>query len=247
MTKTTIAAAVLCLFASPLAIAQNADRQLQGVSRNQNTLEIATNDGRYLIKPYSSTVVETTFIPKGERFDPNSHAVILAPTAVPATLKDDGGRIVFATDGITVTVDKQPFRISYAYKGNPLIAEKRGFGRIEGHDSIEFALSDGEALYGAGARAVGMNRRGNRFRLYNKADYGYGARSELLNYTIPVALSSKKYAIHFDNPQIGWLDFDSRKNGTLRYEVIGGRKTYQVVAGETWDQVMQGYTGLTGR
>lgn len=247
MTKTTIAAAVLCLFASPLAIAQNADRQLQGVSRNQNTLEIATNDGRYLIKPYSSTVVETTFIPKGERFDPNSHAVILAPTAVPATLKDEGGRIVFATDGITVTVDKQPFRISYAYKGNPLIAEKRGFGRIEGHDSIEFALAGGEALYGAGARAVGMNRRGNRFRLYNKADYGYGARSELLNYTIPVALSSKKYAIHFDNPQIGWLDFDSRKDGTLRYEVIGGRKTYQVVAGETWDQVMQGYTGLTGR
>jgi alpha-glucosidase/oligosaccharide 4-alpha-D-glucosyltransferase len=247
MTKTTIAAAVLCLFASPLAIAQNADRQLQGVSRNQNTLEIATNDGRYLIKPYSSTVVETTFIPKGERFDPDSHAVILAPTAVPATLKDEGGRIVFATDGIAVTVDKQPFRISYAYKGNPLVAEKRGFGRIEGHDSIEFALSDGEALYGAGARAVGMNRRGNRFRLYNKADYGYGARSELLNYTIPVALSSKKYAIHFDNPQTGWLDFDSRKDGTLRYEVIGGRKTYQVVAGDTWDQVMQGYTGLTGR
>ncbi|WP_312516176.1 TIM-barrel domain-containing protein [Massilia sp.] len=247
MTNATIARLVLCLFASPLAIAQNADRQLQGVSRNQNTLEIATNDGRYLIKPYSSTIVETTFIPKGERFNPASHAVILAPTAVPATLKDEGARVVLATEGITVTVDKRPFRISYAYKGNPLVAEKRGFGRIDGHDSIEFALSDGEALYGAGARAVGMNRRGNRFRLYNKADYGYGARSELLNYTIPVALSSKKYAIHFDNPQTGWLDFDSRKDGTLRYEVIGGRKTYQVVAGESWDQVMEGYTGLTGR
>jgi len=247
MTKTTIAGAVLCLFASPLAIAQNAERQVQGVSRNQNTLEITTNDGRYLIKPYSSTVVETTFIPNGEQFDPASHAVILAPTSIPATLRDDGARIVFATDGIAVTVDKKPFRISYAYKGNPLVAEKRGFGRIDGHDSIEFALSDGEALYGAGARAVGMNRRGNRFRLYNKADYGYGARSELLNFTIPVALSSKKYAIHFDNPQAGWLDFDSRKDGTLRYEVLGGRKTYQVVAGASWDQVMDGYTGLTGR
>lgn len=234
--------------ASPLAFAQNAERQLAGVTRKQNTLEIATNDGRYLIKPYSSTIVETTFIPKGESFDAGSHAVILAPVQVAATLKDEGNRLTYAVDGgISVTVDKRPFRISYAYKGKPLVAEKRGFGRADGHDTIEFALDDGEALYGAGARAVGMNRRGNRFRLYNKADYGYAERSELLNYTIPVALSSKKYAIHFDNPQIGWLDFDSRKDGTLRYEVIGGRKTYQVVAADSWDGVMAGYTELTGR
>ena len=56
MTKTTIARLVLCLLtASPafsqIALAQNAERQLQGVSRNQNTLELRTSDGRYLIKP----------------------------------------------------------------------------------------------------------------------------------------------------------------------------------------------------
>ncbi len=246
MTKATIAHLALCL-ATPLALAQNAERQLEGVTRNQGTLEIATSDGRYLIKPYSSNIVETTFIPKGERVDPASHAVIMAPGQVPVTLKDEAARLTFATPGITVTVDKQPFRISYAYKGKPLVAEKRGYGRAKDVESIEFALADGEALYGAGARAVGMNRRGHRFELYNKADYGYGNRSELLNYTMPVALSSKKYAIHFDNPQTGWLDFDSRKDGTLRYEVSGGRKTYQVVAGDSWDEVMAGYTGLTGR
>lgn len=253
MTKALIAPLGLTLSiatllgASPWAGAQNAERQLAGLTRSQNTLEIATSDGRYLIKPYSSTIVETTFIPKGEGFDPASHAVILAPVAVPTTFEDDGARITWATDGIAVVVDKKPFRISYLYKGKPLVAEKRGFGRQDGMDAIEFALEDGEALYGAGARAVGMNRRGHRFQLYNKAHYGYAERSELLNYTIPVALSSKKYALHFDNPQTGWLDFDSRKDGTLRYEVIGGRKTYQVVAGDSWADVMAGYTGLTGR
>ena len=249
MTTTTIARLALCLMASPLAFAQNADRQLEGVTRNQNTLEIATNDGRYLIRPYADNIVETTFVPKGERYDPASHAVVLVPAPVAATLKDEGGRITYATEGISVTVDKQPFRISYAYKGKPLVAEKRGYARPKGDalESIEFSLDGGEALYGAGARAVGMNRRGNRFRLYNRADYGYGKTSQLLNFTIPVALSSKLYAIHFDNPQTGWLDFDSRRDGTLRYEVGGGRKTYQVVAGDNWDQVMAGYTGLTGR
>jgi oligosaccharide 4-alpha-D-glucosyltransferase len=68
-----------------------------------------------------------------------------------------------------------------------------------------------------------------------------------MGYGIPMALSSRKYALHFDNPQAGWLDFDSRKDGTLRYEVMGGRKTYQVVAGDDWAGVMDGYTRLTGR
>ena len=249
MTKALFAPLALTLCA-PLCVpvfAQNLDRHLQSVSRHDNLLDIATSDGRYLIKPYSANIVETTFVPNGEKADPASHAVILQPAAVATTFNDDGKRITYATAGITVTVDKQPLRISYTYKGKPLVAEKLGYVRTRQFESIEFALADGEALYGAGARAVGMNRRGNRFQLYNKADYGYGERSTLMNFTMPVALSSKKYAIHFDNPQTGWLDFDSRKDGTLRYEVIGGRKTYQVVAGDSWDDVMLNYTALTGR
>lgn len=239
----------LLALASQAALAQNADRHFVSASQNLNTLEITVSDGKYLIKPYSATIVETTFIPNGERFDASSHAVVLAPAATSAlasTLSDRGAALDFATPGITVHVEKQPFRISYIYKGKPLVAEKRGYVHGAGNETIEFALDDDEALYGAGARAVGMNRRGNRFQLYNKADYGYANRSTLLNFTMPLALSSKKYAIHFDNPQIGYLDFDSKKNGTLAYETIGGRKTYQVVAGDKWDDILASYTSLTG-
>jgi alpha-glucosidase/oligosaccharide 4-alpha-D-glucosyltransferase len=236
-----------CLAASPLAHSQNAQRHFQGFTADQHVLEVATSDGRYLIKPYSANIVETTFIPNGEQYEPASHAVVLAPGAVPANVTEDAAHLELATGGITVSIDKQPFRISYAYKGRPLVAEKLGYTHANGMEALEFALDGGEALYGAGARAVGMNRRGNRFKLYNRADYGYGKHSELLNFTVPMALSSKKYALHFDNPRIGYLDFDSRKDGTLRYEVIGGRKTYQVVAGDSWDEIMAAYTSLTGR
>ena len=245
-TPFALAALAALLAATSAAHAQNADRQFQSFAARGNALEIATNDGRYLIKPYSATVVETTFVPKGEQFDPASHAVILAPSAT-VTLHEAADRIEYATSGIAVTVQKKPFRISYAYKGQPLVAEKLGYVKKGELETIQFALDDSEALYGAGARAVGMNRRGNRFQLYNKAHYGYGNRSELLNFTIPMALSSKKYAIHFDNPQIGYLDFDSKKDGTLSYETIGGRKTYQVIAGDGWQDVMSSYTSLTGR
>lgn len=238
--------AILALV-SHAAMAQNADRQFLSAARNANSLEIATSDGKYIIRPYSAAVVETTFIPKGESIDPVSHAVVLPPATVASTLRDHGAVLEFATPGITVRVEKRPFRISYAYKGQPLLAEKRGYHREGRMEVLDFSLDGDEALYGAGARAVGMNRRGNRFQLYNRAHYGYEARSTLLNFTIPMALSSKKYAIHFDNPQIGYLDFDSRKDGTLSYETIGGRKTYQVIAGEHWDDVMASYTSLTGR
>ncbi|KQV54053.1 glycosyl hydrolase [Duganella sp. Root336D2] len=238
--------AILALI-SQAAMAQNADRHFLSAAKNGSALEIGTNDGTYIIKPYSAAVVETTFIPKGEVADAVSHAVVLPPAIVPSTLREEGGTLEFATAGITVRVEKQPFRISYLYKGQPLVAEKRGYRRDGSMEAIEFALDGDEALYGAGARATGMNRRGNRFQLYNRAHYGYEARSQLLNFTIPMALSSKKYAIHFDNPQTGYLDFDSKKDGTLSYEMVGGRKTYQVIAGEQWEDVVANYTSLTGR
>jgi alpha-glucosidase (family GH31 glycosyl hydrolase) len=245
--KITTTAALALTLASQLAVAQDSARQVESWTERDGALHIVTNDGSYRIRAYSSSIVETTFIPEGEGFDARSHAVVLAPAGVAATVKEADGRIEYATPGIAVTVERRPLRIAYTYKGRPLVAEKRGYTRKDGLEALEFALDADEALYGAGARAVGMNRRGHRFQLYNKAHYGYGDRSELLNFTLPVALSSKKYALHFDNPQAGWLDFDSRGDGTLAYETMGGRKTYQVVAGDAWADVMAGYTSLTGR
>jgi oligosaccharide 4-alpha-D-glucosyltransferase len=223
-------------------------RMVLGFKAAGKGFEIATSDGRYLIKPYAPNIVETSFVPSAEEGKPQaaSHAVVLTPAQVPVKVQEDGARIVLATEGITVTVEKSPFRIGYSYKGKPLVAEKRGYGhRQAGVDRIRGRWR--RSLYGAGSRAVGMNRRGYRFPLYNKASYGFGSHAEQMGYGIPMALSSKRYAIHFDNPQAGYLDLDSRKDGTLRFEAIGGPKTYQVVAGDDWAQIMDGYTRLTGR
>lgn len=242
-----IAAAVVALTAGPLAHAENAARRFLGFKDDHGSFEIATSDGRYLIKPYAPEIVETSFVPKGQAPQPDSYAVVMAPGQVPVTVRQDASHIELATPGITVTIDKKPFRVSYAYKGRPLIAESEGYGHHDGMESLGFALQGDEALYGAGSRAVGMDRRGYRFPLYNKASYGFGAHAEQMGYGIPMVLSSHRYAVHFDNPQKGALDFDSHKDGTLRYETIGGRKTYQVIAGDDWAGIMDAWTRLTGR
>jgi alpha-glucosidase (family GH31 glycosyl hydrolase) len=249
------------LFITSLSFAQNTNRKFESFKKGNNTLEIKTSDGQYIIKAYSEKIMETSFIPKGEVYNPNSEAVVLIPKIGIAKVSESPNSITFSTSGIVVSIQKSPFQISYFNQQKLLFSEKSGYlkqkhiplenvkGNIKS-DSIEviqFNISPDEVLYGGGARALGMNRRGNKLALYNRAHYGYETHSELMNFTIPMVLSSKMYAVHFDNSAIGYLDLDSKKDNTLAYETISGRKTYQVIVGDSWSNLISNYTDLTGK
>ncbi|MBA4320975.1 MAG: glycosyl hydrolase, partial [Flavobacterium sp.] len=249
------------LFITSLSFAQNANRKFESFKKLNNALEINTSDGQYIIKAYSNKIVETTFIPKGETFNPNSEAVVLVPKKGIAKVSGNQNTLKFSTSGIVVSIQKSPFQISYFNQQKLLFSEKSGYlkqkhiplenvkGNIKADSTevIQFNISPDEMLYGGGARALGMNRRGNKLALYNRAHYGYETRSELMNFTIPMVLSSKMYAVHFDNSAIGYLDLDSKKDNTLAYETISGRKTYQVIVGDSWTDLISNYTDLTGK
>ncbi|HLT33856.1 MAG TPA: hypothetical protein VKZ98_08710, partial [Aquaticitalea sp.] len=230
-----------------VGFAQNTSRTFESVDFKNNQLEIKVNDGVYKIIPYTNEIVETTFIPNGEIFNPASHAVILKPENVPLEFLQNITSFELKTEGISVTIQKQPFQISYSYKDKPIISEKLGYVKNDSLETIQFNLKKEEILYGGGARALGMDRRGHRLQLYNRAHYGYETHSELMNYTMPIVMSSETYLIHFDNAPIGFLDLDSKKNNTLAYETISGRKTYQVVVGDSWYDLVDNYTDLTGK
>jgi alpha-glucosidase (family GH31 glycosyl hydrolase) len=200
----------------------------------------------YLFRLINDEIIETTFVPKGQKIEGISHAVILK-TAEKMSATEKGSSIELVSDGIAVHIQKSPFQISYSYKGKPIISEKIGHQKVEGGEAIDFNITNDEILMGGGARALGMNRRGNRLQLYNKAHYGYETHSELMNFTLPIVLSSNQYMIHFDNAPIGYLDLDSKKENTLRYETISGRKAYQVIAGDSWQDIVHNYTNLTGK
>jgi oligosaccharide 4-alpha-D-glucosyltransferase len=261
---------LLLLFITSLSFAQNANRKFESFKKVNNALEIKTSDGLYIIKAYSDKIVETTFIPKGapsdsksakQTFNPNSEAVVLAPKKGIAKVSENRNTLTFSTSAIVVSIQKSPFQISYFNQQKLLFSEKSGYfkqkhiplenvkGNIKADSTevIQFNISPDEMLYGGGARALGMNRRGNKLALYNRAHYGYETHSELMNFTIPMVLSSKMYAVHFDNSAIGYLDLDSKKNNTLEYETISGRKTYQVIVGDSWTDLISNYTDLTGK
>jgi hypothetical protein len=69
------------IFLSFASLAQNSSRIFISTENKNAYLKINVNDGFYKISSYSSKIIETTFIPKGEKEFSESHAVILKPTS----------------------------------------------------------------------------------------------------------------------------------------------------------------------
>jgi alpha-glucosidase (family GH31 glycosyl hydrolase) len=246
------------LFGLNSVLAQNPNRQFIAFNQNNGQQEVLVSDGKYIFQFYNSNIVETIFIPTGQAEDiAPSHAVILKSNVkfVPYKEHKENGKTVayefsqpLNKDGHTISVRIQinPFQISYWYQGKQVTSEANGY-QIKETPQIQLNLSAQELLMGAGARVLGMNRRGYRLQLYNRAHYGYETHSELMNFTMPIVISDECYALHFDNPQIGSLDLDSKKENKLTYEVIGGPMRYQVVVADDWKQLTQQLTNLTGK
>lgn len=230
-----------------LSCSTYSNRDFIDFEHSGNQYSVTVDDGEYIFQFYSPEILEVHFIPTGESMEDSSHAVVMElPQQAIAQVNEQRNSITLESKALSVRIRKDPFQISYFHDDKQVISERAGFER-DTLETIEFSITENEALYGTGSRALGMDRRGHRLPLYNKAQYGYSNYSEQLNYTLPVVLSSKQYLLHFDNAPIGFIDLDSQGDNTLTYETISGRKTYQLVVGDSWLDIMDNYTTLTGK
>ncbi len=225
---------------------QNSTRKFVSYQKTDKGMEVKTNDGKYIFSAFRPSVIQTTFIPTGETADAKSHAVIQPLSKDQFKSTDSDSVLILSNGRIEIQIQKKPFQVKYLQAGKIVVSEKTGYYKTATHDAIDFNINETEILYGGGARALGMNRRGNRLELYNKANYGYESTSALMNFCMPIVLSSEKYMIHFDNPETGFLDLDSKKDNTIAYETTGGNKTYQIIFGNSWNEMIFNYTQLTG-
>jgi oligosaccharide 4-alpha-D-glucosyltransferase len=217
-------------------------------------ISLKTTKGIYSIHYFNEKAVETHFKIEKQNDLSFSHAIIEKPVFYKFKENRGSNHTVIYSDlnsqkmgnTLSIAIDSLPFNITY-YFGN-----KRLFSQLENISEesmfkLDFSISSDEVLYGGGARALGMNRRGNKLELYNRAHYGYETNAPLMNYCIPMFLSSNKYAVHFDSPGAGFIDLDSKRNNQINVEIEGSRKIYQVIADDTWDNLLTNWTQLTGR
>lgn len=227
---------------------QQTDRKFLKYEGTEDRVKVFVSDGFYEILPFNDKIVHTAFYPEKKDTGHYSFAVNNKPAKPVFAMEEQGNFINIKLKGLKVVISKNPFRISYYNKANQLLIteNKASQGNMEGA-SLNFSVSPDEVFYGGGSRALGMNRRGNRLKLFNEPHYGYQNRAEVLNYSLPVMISSKKYAVLFDNASAGYLDLDSRKTNSIDYGAVGGNMNYYVISGDEWFDLTNQYTWLTGR
>jgi oligosaccharide 4-alpha-D-glucosyltransferase len=236
-----------CLISFGLLIqAQSRDRKFVSARQIDNKLEVTVSDGIIVFTPYLGNAMGVEFVANG-RVNPPSNAIVKEPSTATSKLKENPAVVSFTHQRISVKVIKNPFHIVYQYDNKPFLTEENGYFDSISTRGFRLRLADDEKLMGGGERVLGMDRRGNRLRLYNQASYGYETKAELMYYSLPVVISSKKYMLAFDNGADGWLDLGATKKDILEFEAVGGRMAFLLVASDSWPDLVSSFTEVTGR
>jgi oligosaccharide 4-alpha-D-glucosyltransferase len=222
------------------------EQTVQGVSRSDNSLTLSTDKGTVRVRFLNAESVEVFYKPTGlAQLD--SFALIGGGFTGATTLRERGGIIDFGTTELKVRIDKAPLRIRFEKDGKTLLSENGGLQMTGTTRGFNFALQAQEKLMGTGQRVLGMDRRGHKLPLYNKASYGYTTKAEQMYYSLPAVVSSNKYLLLFDNTASGEVDLGKTDANTLSFSAVDGRTAYVVVAGDTYPEILENYTAVTGR
>jgi oligosaccharide 4-alpha-D-glucosyltransferase len=235
--------ALACVLSLPVAALE---QTVQGVARSGTTLTLSTDKGDVQLRFLTPEAVEVHYRPTGVKQLP-SFALAGGTPVSKVWHIDRDTRVEFGTPDLKVKIDKSPLRIHFEKNGEALLAENGGLQITESSRGFRFALQPQEKLMGTGQRVLGMDRRGHKLPLYNKASYGYTTQAEQMYYSLPAVVSSNKYLLLFDNTASGEVDLGKTDSGTLAFSAVDGRTAYVFVAGDTYPEILENYTAVTGR
>ena len=212
----------------------------------EQTLVVQTEAGALRVTPFDDAAFEIHYIEDGVKQLP-SFATAGYPAKIPIEIVDTEDSLIVNIAGLTAIIHKSPVRIEYFRDEQPLLTEKTGYFAFEESRGFRFGLDSDEKILGGGQRVLGMDRRGQRMPLYNKASYGYETHAEQMYYSLPAVMSTDKYMIVFDNSANGWLDIGHTESDVLTFEAVGGRTAYLIIAGEDYPALIENYTDVTGK
>ncbi|MCV2885341.1 DUF4968 domain-containing protein [Aestuariibacter sp. AA17] len=249
--KAALTLFVVWLFAPQLVSATEYHYLSHAVKADR--VDIETSHWPVTIRPLTDNSVEVHYAPEDNSQLP-SFALADVITANPSVkietifkVTESENALSIELGYLSVKVTKSPFHMAYYANGKLLTQEESGLFYSDTLRGFRFALSDEEKLLGGGQRVLGMNRRGHRMPLYNRAHYGYGKQSNQMYYSLPGVISTHGYSILFDNSAKGTLDIGSHEENILQFSAVAGRTAYIVVAGETMQEITQNMTDVTGK
>lgn len=236
--------AAVILFVSSQAHAQ---RELLDASWLDKQLNIVLNDTKLRITPINRGTVEVFYEPNGTQQLPSFALPKNHDVFAEAEFTKTSSGYLLSLPNLQVNIQSLPFALSFSNKQGQLIKEEIGLFNYDTTRGFRFELSENEKIMGGGQRVLGMDRRGHRMPLYNKAHYGYTTESNQMYFSLPAIMSSKGYAIAFDNSANGFLDIGYTQQNILQFEADAGRTSYIFSAGDDFYQLVENFVSATGK
>ena len=210
-------------------------------------LEVTTDQGSVSIKPLTEKSVYVWYQPKGVKQIPSFALDPALNPSVQAKLLSVENGYRLELPEMTVLIQSEPMTLSYEFNGESLLSEEVGLFSQDTVRGFRFSLDDDEKIMGGGQRVLGMDRRGHRMPLYNRAHYGYTTDSNQMYFSLPAIMSEQKYAIIFDNSANGFLDIGHTESSVLQFEAVGGRTAYIIAVGDTYPDLVNQVVTVTGK
>jgi oligosaccharide 4-alpha-D-glucosyltransferase len=238
-------------------IATESNNYLSHQQKDQSLL-VTTTSGQLTLTAYGDNTIEVSNLYKNEHntasFLP-SFAIKEQAKKQDYSLTQTPTQLLLSVGKLKAVINKSPFYISYYQGEKLLVTEESGFFTGQARENeqqynvqgFRFKLSANEKLLGGGERVLGMDRRGHRMPLYNRAHYGYETDSNQMNFGIPAVLSSNKYILLFDNSAKGWMDLGKAEQDIMQFEAVSGRMSYLIFAGDTYPELIKNYVEVTGK
>jgi alpha-glucosidase len=219
------------------------------------SLDLLCDNGMLCLEVLSSGVVRLRLCRPGPDDVAPLPSYALDPDAewapVPFALEEDSGALMLRTGQITCRVDRSPCRVSFFdSQGCPLSEAGDGLGFRGQGAFCTRRLVEGEAVYGLGEKALGLNLRGRKLEMWNTDPHTYAPGDDPIHLSIPMFVGLREgraYGFFFDNPGRARFDLGQTRPDRLYYEVDSGELCAYFLAGPGIPDVLERYTRLTGR
>jgi len=214
---------------------------------------IKAENASLTVSYYSPTVVRFRFDKDFSAAD-FSYAVIAKPVQGVFKIQDGRASVSVVTDSLRIEIAKDPIRIQIKNSKDKVLSEDYkpyGTGWQGAEITAYRRLFPDEKFIGLGEKTGNLDRRGNKYEMWNSDVPAYSSIADPLYVDIPFFMGihdSLVYGVFLDNSSRTRFDFAaSTDNLFSRFSVSEGELNYYFFGASTIAGIIGDYTWLTGR
>ncbi len=198
------------------------------------------------IQAFTEDIIKVLLHADGKWETDTSFSVIRASLKPEVSFSEEPDMLEFSTKNIKLKIDKNPIKFYY-YRGDTIVLQDYAtFFKHQGYRGTRLMLHKEEKLYGAGSRAIPLNRNGYDLPMFNRnvCDYKYGENH--LNTCIPFFTSSRLYGILYDNHSFSWVHAGTVIDSMFVFNSYNLEFSYYYINGNSYQDILDKYLWLTG-